>query len=221
MNSVTVAFPRHWPFTQFDFYPQPSFLSVDGAPVALFSHAALLVSYRGGSAEVLAKSALRSDNHEGLCWREFADLVGKSAKDYRPAWQPSVAKKTSPRAATAPAKAKDYDITPHLDHPLNKAALALLKKHKKGGRAMPAVSPVLELCFSAMTKKEVESPKGMSVILADFRDPAEVLRFLEENVSPAELIEVDDLEVAGDIILRRVMNLEFADMPEFRAWDFY
>ena len=86
---------------------------------------------------------------------------------------------------------------------------------------MPAVSPVLELCFSAMTKKEVESPKGMSVILADFRDPAEVLRFLEENMSPAELIEVDDLEVAGDIILRRLMKLEFSDMPEFRAWDFY
>jgi hypothetical protein len=61
----------------------------------------------------------------------------------------------------------------------------------------------------------------MSVILADFRDPAEVLRFIEENVLPEELIEVDDLEVAGDMVLRRVMKLEFADMPEFRAWDFY
>lgn len=221
MNSVSVAFPRHWPFTQFDFFPQPAFLSVDGAPVALFSHASVLVSYRNGSAEVVPKSVLKHDNHEGLCWREFADLVEKSAKDYRPAWQPSAKKKTPPQAAKAPAKAKDYDITPHLDHPLNKAALALLKKRKKGGRAMPAVLPVLELCFSTMTQEEVESPKGMSVILASFRDPKEVLRYIEENVSPAELIEVDDLEVAGDMVLRRVMKLEFSDLPEFRAWDFY
>jgi hypothetical protein len=189
--------------------------------VALFSTPAVLVSNRDGSAEVVPKSVLTQDNHEGLCWREFADLVGKSAKDYRPAWQPSATKKTPPRAAQAPTKAKERDITPFLEHPLNKAALALLKKHKKGGRAMPAILPVLELCFSAMTQKEVESPKGMSVILADFRDPAEVLRFIEENVLPEELIEVDDLEVAGDMVLRRVMKLEFADMPEFRAWDFY
>ena len=221
MSSVMVVYPRHWPFTQFEFFPQPSFLSVDAAPVALFSHAGVLVSYRTGTAEVVPKSVLKHDNHKGLCWREFADLVGKSAKDYRPAWQPSAKKKTPPRANQAPTKAKERDITPFLEHPLNKAALALLKKHKKGGRAMPAILPVLELCFSTMTKKEVESPKGMSVILADFRDPAEVLRFIEENISPAELIEVDDLEVAGDMILRRVMKLEFADMPEFRAWDFY
>ncbi len=221
MNSVSVAFPRHWPFTQFDFFPQPSFLSVDGAPVALFSHAGVLVSYRSGSAEVVLKSVLRQDNHAGLCWRDFAELVGKSARDYRPAWQPSAAKKTPLRASQAPTKAKERDITPYLEHPLNKAALALFKKHKKGGRAMPAVLPVLELCFSTMTQEEVESPKGMSVILASFRDPAEVLRYIEENVSPAELIEVNDLEIAGDMILRRVMKLEFADMPEFRAWDFY
>lgn len=221
MNSVTVAFPRHWPFTQFDFFPQPSLLSVDGVPVALFSPAAVLVSYRNGSAEVVPKSVLTQDNHEGLCWREFADLVAKSAKDYRPARQPSVAKKTSPRAAKAPAKAKKNDIAPFLGHPLNKAALALLKKHKKGGRGVPAVMPVLELCLSAMTQEEVESPKGMGYLLATFRDPKQVLPYIEENVSPAELIEVDDLEVAGDIILRRVMKLEFADMPEFRAWDFY
>ncbi len=221
MNIVSVAFPRHWPFTQFDFFPQPAFLSVDGAPVALFSHAAVLVSYRNGSAEVVAKSLLTHDNHDGLSWREFADLVEKSAKDYRPVRQPSAKKKTPPRGTQAPTKAKERDITPFLEHPLNKAALALLKKHKKGGRSMPAILPVLELCFSTMTQEEVESPKGMSVILADFRDPAEVLRYIEENVSPSELIEVDDLEVAGDMVLRRVMKLEFADMPEFRAWDFY
>jgi hypothetical protein len=221
MNSVSVAFPRHSPFTQFDFFPQPSFLSVDGVPVALFSHAGVLVSYQNGSAELVPKSVLKQDNHEGLCWREFAELVGKSARDYRPARQPSAAKKTPPKAAQTPTQPKEIDITPYLDHPLNKAALALLKKHKKGGRAMPAVLPVLELCFSTMTQEEVESPKGMSVILASFRDPAEVLRYIEENMSPAELIEVDDLEVAGDMVLRRVMKLEFADMPEFRAWDFY
>lgn len=221
MNSVSVAFPRHWPFTQFDFFPQPAFLAVDGNPVALFSHAAVLVSYRTGTAEVVPKSVLKHDNHAGLCWREFADLVEKSAKDYRPAWQPSATKKTPPRAAQAPKKPKEIDITPYLEHPLNKAALALLKKHKKGGRGVPAVMPVLELCLSAMTQEEVESPKGMSYLLVTFRDPEQVLPYIEENISPAELIEVDDLEVAGDIILRRVMKLEFADMPEFRAWDFY
>lgn len=221
MNSVSVAFPRHWPFTQFDFFPQPAFLSVDGVPVALFSHAGVLVSYLNGSAEVVPKSALKQDNHAGLCWREFAELVGKSAKDYRPAWQPSAAKNTPSRATQAPKKPREIDITPYLEHPLNKAALALLKKHKKGGRGVPAVMPVLELCLSAMTQEEVESPKGMGYLLATFRDPKQVLPYIEENVSPEELIEVDDLEVAGDIVLRRVMRLEFSDMPEFRAWDFY
>jgi len=142
MNSVSVAFPRHWPFTQFDFFPQPAFLSVDGAPVALFSHAGVLVSYRNGSAEVVPKSVLKQDNHAGLCWREFADLVGKSARDYRPAWQPSAAKKTplppSQTTATANQKVKEHDITPHLGHSLNKVTVALLNRHKKGGRELPA-----------------------------------------------------------------------------------
>ena len=142
MNSVSVASPRHWPFTQFDFFPQPAFLSVDGAPVALFSHDGVLVSYRNGSAEVVPKSVLKQDNHAGLCWREFADLVGKSARDYRPAWQPSAAKKTplpaSQITATANQKVKEHDITPHLGHSLNKVTLALLNRHKKGGRELPA-----------------------------------------------------------------------------------
>lgn len=308
-DSVVVAFPRSYPFKQSDFYPDPTFLSVAGLPVVLFSHAPVFVSYRSGKAEVVPQSILKDDNHEGLCYREFAELVYKVAKGYQPAsprpkfptawpfdrsdfpanakfldsegapfallpsgptlvnffsgkariipiselkvdnhsemkfedWFKFVARSaasynpdllaapipTPPRTKTAPAptkparQPKERDITPFLEHPLNKAALALLEKHKKGGRSMPAIMPVLELCFCTMTQAEVESPKGMSVILADFRDPAEVLRFIEENVSPAELIEVDDLEVAGDIILRRVLKLEFADMPEFRAWDFY
>jgi hypothetical protein len=194
---------------------------VEGAPVALFAHAPILVSYRSGTAEVVPKSVLRHDNHHGICFREFVDMVERGAKDYRPAWQPSTARKAPPRAWQAPVEAKDIDVTPYLGHPLNKAALALLKKHKRGGRELPAVMPVLELCLSTISQEGIESPKGMGYFLATLRDPKEILSYIEENVTPADLIEVDDLEVAGDMVLRRVLKLEFSDLPEFRAWDFY
>jgi hypothetical protein len=83
-DNVVVAFPRSHPFKQTDFYPDPTFLSVDGIPVVLFPHAPVLVSYRDGKAQVVPSSILRHDNHEGLCYREFAELAYKVAKEHRP-----------------------------------------------------------------------------------------------------------------------------------------
>ena len=83
-DNVVVAFPRSHPFKQSDFYPDPTFLSVDGIPVVLFPHAPVLVSYRDGKAQVVPSSILKHDNHEGLCYREFAELAYKVAKEHRP-----------------------------------------------------------------------------------------------------------------------------------------
>ena len=132
--------------------------------------------------------------------------------------------KPSPKPA-APVRAeqphKVYDPTPWLNHPLNKAALALLKKHKTNSRELSQIMPVRELCLSAIAEEEIDSPKGIAYLLTAFRDPKELLPLIEETISPADLIEADDLETAGDMVLRRLMKIELSGMPEFRAWDFY
>jgi len=81
-----VAFPRSHPFKQADFYPDPTFLVVDGAPMVLFPNAAILIDYAAGKADVISAARLKADNHASLTYLQFALMVGKSARDYRPAW---------------------------------------------------------------------------------------------------------------------------------------
>ncbi len=202
-SGVVVAFPRHWPFSQFDFFPQPSFLVVDGAPVALFSTPAVLVSYRDGSAEVVPKSVLTHDNHEGLCWREFADLAAKSAKDYRPAWQPPATNKTPPQAAQAPANANQHDLTPKHNHPLNKLALAMLKRWSR--REMPELMPVLELALEAVPEDMEDGPEGQAFDRARRSDPEAILEQLSEAFQPEDLLDATNVKDAGQMILNELM----------------
>lgn len=85
-DNVVVAFPRSHPFKQADFYPDPTFLAVDGAPMVLFPNAAILIDYTHGKADVTPVARLKADNHADLTYLDFVMMVGKSARDYRPAW---------------------------------------------------------------------------------------------------------------------------------------
>lgn len=112
-----------------------------------------------------------------------------------------------------------FDPDKWLDHPLNKAAMALLKRH--GGRKIPAVMPVLELTTHLISSDEIISAKGLAYFLASLRDPDELLPLLVDSVTPADLIEAGDPESAGDLVLQRLMKIELADFPEFRATGVY
>jgi hypothetical protein len=214
-DNVVVAFPRSHPFKQADFYPDPTFLSVDGIPIVLFPHAPVLVSYRDGKAQVVAQSFLKHDNHEGLCWREFADLVRKSAKDNGPARQPSAAKKTPPVAAQGTAKAKASDTSPHPDHPLNKLALAMLNRWSR--RELPDLMPVLELALIAVPEGQEDGPEGQAFEKARRLAPATVLALLERSFQPEDLLDATDLQDAAQMILNEIEGFgEITDSQLYR-----
>lgn len=208
-DNVVVAFPRSHPFKQTDFYPDPTFLSVDGIPVVLFPHAPVLVSYRDGKAQVVAQSVLKHDNHEGLCWREFADLVAKSAKDYGP---PSAAKKAS---AQATAKAKASNTSPLPDHPLNKLALAMLNRWSR--RELPDLMPVLELALIAVPEGMEDGPEGQAFEKARRLAPTTVLALLEEAFQPEDLLDATNLQDAAQMILNEIEGFgEITDSQLYR-----
>jgi len=271
-----VAFPRSHPFKQADFYPDPTFLSVDGIPVVLFPHAPVLVSYRDGKAQVVPSSILKHDNHEGLCWREFAELAYKVAKEHRPnppkpklpaAWPFfKVAKAADEASAYQCSKTGDilvlgkcrayfqdadsgFDIRMlrereeeqlglqdfdkagtswseiterdtaeyffrvtlgslwrkppepdlHLDHWLNKLALAMLKRWSR--REVPEMMPVLELALIAVPEGMEDGPEGQAFDRATRCDPETVLHQLSEAFQPEDLLDATDLKDAAQMIL--------------------
>jgi hypothetical protein len=274
-DKVVVAFPRSHPFKQSDFYPDPTFLAVDGAPMVLFPNAAILIDYTDGSADVIPVARLKADNHADLTYLDFVMMVGKSARDYRPAWFEHMPPPRNhpeswpfdvsdfPRGAEflkvdgAPmvlmpdatlisyrggkahpvsnrvvstgkyvplsygafkaafdgrssvweeaedlkkAAISERPAGPnlHLDHPLNKLALAMIDRWS---HRQTTLMPVLELALEAVPEGLEDGPEGQTFDRATRCDPETVLHQLSEAFQPEDLLDATDLKDAAQMIL--------------------
>lgn len=101
------------------------------------------------------------------------------------------------------------------NHPLNKLALAMLKRWSR--QELPDLMPVLELALVAVPEGMEDGPEGQAFDRAKRRDPQTVLDELSEAFQMEDLLDADSLEDAGQMILNELMgNGQVTDSQLYR-----
>jgi len=90
------------------------------------------------------------------------------------------------------------------NHPLNKLALAMLKRWSR--REMPELMPVLELALEAVPEGLEDGPEGQAFDRARRSDPETVLAQLSEAFQMEDLLDATNVKDAGQMILNELMG---------------
>lgn len=89
------------------------------------------------------------------------------------------------------------------NHPLNKLALAMLKRWSS--RQMPELMPILELALEAVPEGLEDGPEGQAFDRARRSDPETVLAQLSEAFQMEDLLDAQNVQEAGQMILNELM----------------
>jgi len=183
--------PETWPFDVSDFPRGAKFLKVDGAPMVLMPDGTL-VSYRGGNAHPVSNRVVSTGKYVPLSYSQF-----QAAFDGRSGLWEQTADLKKVAVSERPAGPNLY-----LEHPLNKLALAMLKRWSH--REMPELMPVLELALIAVPEGMEDGPEGQAFDRARRSDPAAILALLERCFQPEDLLDATDLQDAAQMILNEI-----------------